>query len=360
MEPSSEIRDRGSASSRTPISRRPCRLLLLSDTHGHLDIINELAERTDADAAVHAGDFGFYDRDSAAGLGKRELLLRIVHSPLPAEEKRAARKLPREQMEDFVRERCPLSQMPEYLEGRKAFTLPVFAVWGNHEDHRVVESFYTGGRTIENLHVLHEKETFHIGRFHIFGLGGNVIVGPKLFQRPLAGGSGKVWATLSQLDALCAAAEENAQEGEIRLLVSHVSPGKEPLVSIVGARTRADFAVSGHMGAPFCMVWNEFAISEVGEAASRMQGRAEHVLDISKPIGREEGRHGPTGDEDTDVAAFGRLPEETVPLGRRPAVPRWYARMKYINLPDAQVGYAVLTDDGEALSLETRAEGYRP
>ena len=40
------------------------RLLLLSDTHGRLDLINELAEREQVDAVVHAGDFGFYDEKS--------------------------------------------------------------------------------------------------------------------------------------------------------------------------------------------------------------------------------------------------------------------------------------------------------
>ncbi len=35
------------------------RLLLISDTHGKLGIINELADRVKADAVIHPGDFGF-------------------------------------------------------------------------------------------------------------------------------------------------------------------------------------------------------------------------------------------------------------------------------------------------------------
>ncbi len=34
------------------------RLLLLSDTHGMLGIINDLAAHVRADAVIHAGDFG--------------------------------------------------------------------------------------------------------------------------------------------------------------------------------------------------------------------------------------------------------------------------------------------------------------
>ena len=40
--------------------RKGMRLLLISDTHGKLDIINELSAQTQADAVIHAGDFGFY------------------------------------------------------------------------------------------------------------------------------------------------------------------------------------------------------------------------------------------------------------------------------------------------------------
>lgn len=34
------------------------RILVLSDTHGHLDLINTLVEKHKADAVVHCGDFG--------------------------------------------------------------------------------------------------------------------------------------------------------------------------------------------------------------------------------------------------------------------------------------------------------------
>lgn len=40
------------------------KILLVSDTHGKLDCINQLAEKTKADLVIHAGDFGFYDDSS--------------------------------------------------------------------------------------------------------------------------------------------------------------------------------------------------------------------------------------------------------------------------------------------------------
>jgi hypothetical protein len=53
--------------------RKGMRLLLISDTHGKLDIINELSAQTQADAVIHAGDFGFYDDESFERLSDREL-----------------------------------------------------------------------------------------------------------------------------------------------------------------------------------------------------------------------------------------------------------------------------------------------
>jgi predicted phosphodiesterase len=40
------------------------KILLISDTHGNLDIINEKVMQTKADFVIHAGDFGFYDEQS--------------------------------------------------------------------------------------------------------------------------------------------------------------------------------------------------------------------------------------------------------------------------------------------------------
>jgi predicted phosphodiesterase len=53
------------------------RFLLISDTHGKLETINELSASVRADAVIHAGDFGFYDGDSYERLSDRELRLHI-------------------------------------------------------------------------------------------------------------------------------------------------------------------------------------------------------------------------------------------------------------------------------------------
>jgi hypothetical protein len=51
--------------------RKGMQLLLISDTHGKLSTINELSSRVQADAVIHAGDFGFYDDGSFERLSDR-------------------------------------------------------------------------------------------------------------------------------------------------------------------------------------------------------------------------------------------------------------------------------------------------
>ena len=132
------------------------------------------------------------------------------------------------------------------------------------------------------------------------------------------------------------------------IFVSHVSPGKAPFVELVGARTRANFTVSGHMGAPTRMVWNPFAVSTVEEAGNRLQGGFDAVrkscLDAAKPDASWAAK---------TLAFIGRVPEDTIDLGRGVKAPRWYRQMTHLNLPDAHVGYAVLDVDETGSKLQT-------
>ncbi|MCB1083431.1 MAG: metallophosphoesterase, partial [Simkania sp.] len=107
------------------------RILLASDTHGNLDCLNRLAEEKNADLIIHAGDFGFYDENSPERLSQRELKLRIVHSPFGDAIARLGSK---KEMCEFIRERGLLGDFPDYLNGKKKFAVPIYAVWGNHED----------------------------------------------------------------------------------------------------------------------------------------------------------------------------------------------------------------------------------
>ncbi len=334
------------------------KLLLITDTHGDLDCINLLASRTGADAVLHSGDLGFYDEGSPERLTTRELILRIIHSHLPQEKKKAAKKLSRPEMIAFIRRQSPLSELPDYLRGEKQFSLPVYAVWGNHEDNVVVEKFYSGEYSIDNFHVLHEKQSFRLGDFHIFGLGGNVIINEKFFDRPIAGNGGRVWSTFTQFVELVRTVKRNRFDNEICIFVSHVSPGKEPFASLIGAHSRADYIISGHMGPPFSMVWNEFAIREIAEASARISGRLDDVVAVWNKLRTEIRDANFNRDAEGGLRQLCDFPTERGGRGSNRKVSRWYRDMININLPDAEIGYSILEEKDGAVSLTSYARRY--
>ena len=327
------------------------RLLLISDTHGKLGIINELARHVRAEAVIHAGDFGFFDHGSFERLSDRELKLHVAHSGLLQTEKEQILVLSRNNLIEAVRENRLLGGFQSYLDGVNSFQVPLYAVWGNHEDKDVVERLFSGDITVENLHILHHRRSYQVGPAFVFGLGGNLLPGSKMMQKPIAGGGGKIWSTVSQYADLVETVEKNATVSGPHIFVSHVSPGKEPFTELIGARTRADFTVSGHMGAPTCMVWNPFAVTTVEEAEKRLQEGFNAVrkscLGTAKP------------DVIWAVKSFeliGRVPEDTIDIGRGVKAPRWYRQMTHINLPDAHIGYAIMdiVEAGERLQTFVR------
>lgn len=324
------------------------RFLLISDTHGRLAVIDELADRVRADAVIHAGDFGFFDDRSFERLSDRELRLHIAHSDLTRIEKDRILTLSRDAMIKTAREHRLLGAFQSFLDGVESFRVPVYAVWGNHEDRAVVERLFRGEVTVDNLHILHHRQGYRVGPALAYGLGGNVLPGSKMMQRSIAGGGGKIWSTISQYSDLVKTVEGDADSARVRIFVSHVSPGKEPFVELIGARTGADFTVSGHMGAPASMVWNPFAVSTVEEAEKRLWDG----FDAMKRLCLD------TAEKDASWVAeildfIGRVPEDTIDLGRGVKAPRWYRRMTHINLPDAHVGYAVLDIDETGSKLQT-------
>lgn len=86
-----------------------------------------------------------------------------------------------------------------------------------------------------------------------------------------------MWSVLTQFDRLLETVRAGTASHEKQIFVAHVSPGKEPLLTLIGAHLHADLIVSGHMGPPTPMVWNEFAIREPQEAVDRLEARLKDV-----------------------------------------------------------------------------------
>jgi len=258
-------------------------------------------------------------------LESRELFLRIVHSDLPDEVKRQAKKRKGNALRQFIRSELPLSDFGAWLREGRGFARPTFAVWGNHEDGAVVAELWAGRRTVPNLTLLGQAQ---LGPVRLFGLGGNVI-SEALDEVPLDGGRGKIRATAGQIRALLDAARPR-EPGELRVLVTHVSPGKQPLIGLLAAALDVDLTISGHMGSPYACVWDDFAVRESAEAEQLLAAAADALPD--------------------DLRA--RL---------RPAIGdgRWYRGTFHVNLPDAPDGHAVLELIDGRVRLETSSAGFR-
>ena len=151
------------------------RLLLISNTHGELGIINERVEQLRADAVIHAGDFGFHDHGSIERASVREVAMHLLHSDMSREQIRAAEKMTPDAMRAFAAENLCLSELPEFIQGKQRFRVPVHAIWGNHEDVTVIDALRQGEIRAENLLLLDERAVHSIGPLRLFGLGGNVI-----------------------------------------------------------------------------------------------------------------------------------------------------------------------------------------
>ena len=311
------------------------RFLLVSDTHGNLGQLDALIRQTEADAVIHAGDFGFYDNESVNRLQTRELRLIIAHSSFQNQYS-ISKRTERYHLIEIIRKHKLLGDFPDYLEGKKAFSVPIYAVWGNHEDLTVVEMLRKDV-SIQNLYLLDEEQLYEIEPgFILFGIGGNWIPGKKLFDQPLAGSGGKIWATLAQFGRLYKKVRHHDGPS---IFVSHVSPGKEPLLVRLMTHFGPDLWISGHMGAPYPCLWNPFTVRDEQEQSNWLT-RNLPTLEIAPERISEEAQ-----------VAYDLIQKPLPPLKN------WYRKQWYLNLTDACDGYAILIVDRRQFALQTIGRG---
>ncbi len=317
------------------------KILLISDTHGKLDTINEKISQTKVDFVIHAGDFGFYDEESLTQLSPRELRLLVSHSPFWRQYS-IDKQSKREELIDIVRKHQLLGDFPGYISGEKQFIAPIYSVWGNHEDVQILKNLRKDLK-IHNLHLLDENHFYEFHHkdkleFSLYGLGGNFLATNKLFDKPIAGNGGKVWSTLHQFGVLC---NQVKNKNNPSIFVSHVSPGKEPLLTRLILHFMPNFWISGHMGTPFTCVWNQFTIHEMDEALNWLQADTTFIEEQYK-LGRLS---------EAAILAYEIIKRDI------PKKDDWFKKMWNINLPDAKNGHAILTVEDGRFSLETYSNG---
>lgn len=167
-----------------------------------------------------------------------------------------------------------LSEFPLILTGKLKLAVPVYAVGGACEDVGVMEKLRLGQYEPENLHIIDEavSRTLEIGglKLRLFGLGG-ALVPHKLFDNgegkaTIAGAQGTMWTTALQLGELVDTYQRSYDQTETRMLVTHASPGREGLISLLSQAVKADLTVSAGLHFRYASSWNEFSVQQDGES----------------------------------------------------------------------------------------------
>ena len=230
-----------------------------------------------------------------------------------------------------------LGSFQDFLDGEKSFSVPVYDVWGNHEDVRVLRNL-TREFNVKNLNLLHSDAEYTIKsenqELKLFGIGGNFLKSKKLFRTPIAGQAGKVFCTLHEFGVLY---KHITQKSKPSIFVSHVSPGKEPLLTRLLIHFMPNLWISGHMGAPYTCVWNQFTIHDLDESIAWLDSQLEEFKQLIS---------GASLTDEEKIAA-------DLILKPIPRKDYWFKNIWNINLPDIKDGYAVLFIEQERFELET-------
>ena len=221
------------------------RVLLLTDTHGKIDIIDQLADRCHADACIHCGDIGLFDSVSIRNMPAGELKKIIRHaSSLTEDEKARYSSLPQAELAELVLQRKLAGNFEEYLTGKKTFSVPVYAVWGNHEEGRIVSRLRS--EPLKNLTLLDENDSVLLEGVRLYGLGGNF--NEKHFLLPPQQGlSGRQLKSTLQQYADLAEMLDSFPADETRIQITHCDPAEVPFLEALACRCGASLTFSGHM-----------------------------------------------------------------------------------------------------------------
>ncbi|KAI7854633.1 hypothetical protein BDC45DRAFT_482158 [Circinella umbellata] len=355
------------------------RILCTADVRGNISQLNELARVANADYIIHTGDFGFYDRSSLDRISDRTLKHLVQYSTLiPPTVRKRLNGSPIEHVRPTI-EQSPqpfLSEFPEFLHGKKTLDIPVYAVWGACEDVAVLERFRSREYQIPNLFILDEATTYllDIGgvSLRLFGLGG-AVVQHKLFDNgegsdTIAGGSGTMWTTALQIGELVETANEVYDQTEIRVLVTHASPGREGLLAQLALVLRADFTISAGLHFRYGISYNEFACQpDQDHYRQRLIESQQSFMQLWDAIKEQVESY-------VDVRQAALLKNALTVVNRLPPTrnsggptdmltpgsndDQAFKNMWNFNLPDAAFGWLVLDVNQGRVSAETRSQGF--
>ena len=301
----------------------------------------------------------------------------LLNEPVKTEITRAA---PQQSVKDrFLRDRLPLSELPQFLNKTYKLEVPVYTVWGACEDVSVLEKLRSGEYKIDNLHVIDESHSrlLDIGsvKLRLLGLGGAVVM-HKLFDNgegrtTIAGGQGTMWTTVLQIGELIDTANRVYDPTETRVLVTHASPAREGLLNQLSVALKADFSISAGLHFRYGSSYNEFSVNpsldhyrgKLAASKASFNDVWETVKNEVEPAVQEnEAQHKLL---QMAVDLVGKMPSVASggnPFGGGPQTGQVdesaFKNMWNFNLADAAFGWLVLDIDQGRIGTEMRAQGF--
>ena len=141
------------------------KIIIVGDTHGNFEIIEEIFQKENAlgevVAILHAGDIGVYDENSIGVLDE-------------ATGKYSGR-MSQKEIKNILRHNDPIGEFLPYLKGEKKFPVPVYNIAGNHEDFDLYDDLLEGRIKVENFIPLKQNQVHTIDfgkqKLKIAGLG---------------------------------------------------------------------------------------------------------------------------------------------------------------------------------------------
>lgn len=206
------------------VDKQNKRFLLISDVQGQLTLLNSVAVTAKASYVICTGNFGFYDKESSRGINENFL---------PKSFSKANKRL-----------EVNLGDLHQYISGQRKLSIPVYTVWGEYEDVRVICKFRQGVYKVPNLNIIDEQNTCLIHGVRLFGLGGAVdsskMVDAGDNDETIAGESGRMWTTLCQIGQLVECSDKSYKEEETRIFITYSNPFTQRLLSLLAVRLKAD------------------------------------------------------------------------------------------------------------------------
>lgn len=356
------------------ISRDNARILCVADIRGLLSSLNQLAQQYEATHILHTGDFGFYDHSSLERMTDKTLRHVIQYSPLvsPSSRSNTFSTHPNNDIANLRRavqgsEKNVISELQEFLDGKKQLQVPVYTVWGACEDVSVLEKFRSQEYKIANLNIVDEaaSKLLTVGGLNIrlFGLGGAVVL-HKLFDNgdgksTIAGAQGTMWTTVLQIGELLHTADRTFSSTETRILMTHHSPGREGLLSQLAHTLKADFTISAGLHFRYGSSYNDFSVSPSPThysqklALSRSSFMA--IYDVVKPDLQSLLNPSQSQLLNSVLAMVEAMPKDNADSTNMDSS---FKNTWNFNLPDAQFGSLVLDIKDGRVSEEIRSQGF--